>query len=57
MEAVRVKLADTMPLERWTAYMWCIMIEKDLTKTHYLTMDNGKSWLKPKYTDENTKEV
>lgn len=57
MKAVRVKLADTMPLERWTAYMWCIMIEKNLTKTHYLTMDNGKSWLKPKYTDENTKEV
>lgn len=37
-----------MPFERWTAYMWCILIEKDLVNTHYITKCGGKSYIKPK---------
>jgi hypothetical protein len=25
---IRVKEADTMPFERWTAYMWSILLSK-----------------------------
>lgn len=44
---IRVPEADTMPLERWTAYMWTILIIKGITKTHYLCTNNGESWIKP----------
>jgi hypothetical protein len=47
-KAIRVELADNMPLDRWTAYMWCILITEKLTKTHYLCTVNGESWIKPK---------
>jgi len=44
---IRVEEADDMPFERWTAYMHCILIINDLTKTHYLCTIDGKSWIKP----------
>jgi hypothetical protein len=40
---IRVPEADTMPFERWTAYMWTILIIKGLTKTHYLCTNNGET--------------
>lgn len=52
MEAIRVPEADNMPFERWTAYMWCMLILKELTKTHYLCTVDGESWIKPKETYE-----
>jgi hypothetical protein len=45
---IRVKEADTMPFERWTAYMWSILLSKGLVKTHYITRCDGKSYIKPK---------
>jgi hypothetical protein len=27
--------------------MWCILISKELTKTHYLCTVDGESWIKP----------
>ena len=45
---VRVPEADNMPFERWTAYMWCILIIEDLVKSHYLCTVNGKSFIKNK---------
>jgi hypothetical protein len=47
MHSIHVPEANGMPLERWTAYMWCILISKELTKTHYLCTVDGESWIKP----------
>lgn len=47
----RIEEADGMPLERWTAYMWSILLSKGLSATHYLAKDSkGKSWIKKKMT-------
>jgi len=49
MEIIRVKEADSMPFERWTAYLWCIMICEGLVSTHYITKDKkGRSFIKTK---------
>jgi len=45
---IRVSEADDMPFERWTTYMWSILLSKELVKTHYITKCNGKSFIKPK---------
>jgi hypothetical protein len=45
---MRIPEADTMPFERWTAYMWSILLSKGLVKTHYITRCDGKSFIKPK---------
>lgn len=47
MKSIRVAEADSMPFERWTTYMWCILITEGLTKTHYLCTIKGESWIKP----------
>jgi hypothetical protein len=48
-EMIRIELADDMPFESWSTYMWCELITRGLTKTHFITKDNeGKSWIKPK---------
>ena len=50
MEDYRIEEADTMPFERWTAYMWCCLISKGLTKTHKITRDKDNlSWIKFKH--------
>jgi len=47
-DGLHVKEADDMPFERWTAYMWSILLSKELVKTHYITRCDGKSFIKPK---------
>lgn len=46
---LRVEIADSMNFERWTAYMWSILLSLGLQKTHYITRDSDKkSWVKKK---------
>jgi len=45
---MRIPEADDMPFERWTTYMWAILLSKELVKTHYICKNDGKSFIKPK---------
>jgi hypothetical protein len=37
-----------MPFERWTTYMWAILLSKGLVETHYICKNDGMSYIKPK---------
>jgi len=42
---IRVEYADDLRSEIWDTYMYCQMVALGLTKTHYMSRTNGKSWL------------